>query len=416
MTSISLDTPLDVETIRADFPVLAREVRPGVPLTYLDSAATSQKPLMVIDAMDRYYRQYNANIHRGIHTLSEEATEAYEGARRRIQQFINAASYREVIYTRNATESINLVAQTWGRANLKTGDAILTTEMEHHANIVPWQILASQIEVEVRYARITDEGRLDMDSFHALLDDKVKLVAVAHKSNVLGIVNPIPEIVSAARAAGAIVLLDGAQSTPHLAVDVQALDADFFVFSAHKMLGPAGIGILYGKRDLLEAMPPFMGGGDMIKRVTLDGSQWNDLPWKFEAGTPAIADAIGLGAAIDYLSQVGLDSIYNHEAMLTHYALERLLEIPGLQVLGPEQAQQRAGLVAFRLDNIHPHDVSEVLNHYGIAVRAGHHCAMPLHLRYNLPASTRASFYLYTAPAEIDRLVDGLYQAKKLFS
>ncbi len=406
-------TPLDVAAIRADFPILHQEVRPGVHLIYLDNAASSQKPLAVIDAMDDYYRRYNANVHRGLHKLSEEATDAYEDARKRIARFINAPSYREIIYTRNTTESINLVAWTWARANLKPGDVILTTEMEHHSNIVPWQILAQQTGVEVRYAPVTDEGLLDMDAFRKLLDERVKLVAVMHMSNVLGTIQPVRQIAELAHAMGALILVDGAQSVPHLSVDVQALDCDFFAFSGHKMLGPTGIGILYGRRAILEAMPPFMGGGEMIKRVELSGSQWNDLPYKFEAGTPAIAEAIGLGAAVDYLTRVGMEEVHAHEQAVTAYALERLAEVPGVRVLGPADPAKRGGLAAIVMEKIHAHDIAEILNHEGIAVRAGHHCAMPLHHRYQLAASARASFYLYNTFAEVDKLIEGLYKVKE---
>jgi cysteine desulfurase/selenocysteine lyase len=406
-------TPLDVAAIRKEFPILSREVRPGVPLIFFDSAASSQKPESVIQSMDHYYRHYNANIHRGLHTLSEEATTAYEDARKRIARFINAPSSRQVIFTRNTTESINLVAYTWARSTLKAGDVILSTEMEHHSNIVPWQILAQQTGVEVRYVPVTDDGELNMDAFGRMLDEKVKLVTFMHKSNVLGTVQPVQQIVEAAHGIGALVLIDGAQSVPHMPVDMQALDADFFAFSSHKMCGPTGIGVLYGKRDLLEAMPPFMGGGDMIKRVELTGSQWNDLPHKFEAGTPAIAEGIGFGAAIDYLTQVGMEKIHAHENAITAYALERLAEVPGVRVLGPADPEKRGGVTAFVMDDVHPHDTAEILNRYGIAVRAGHHCAMPLHQRYQIAASSRASFYLYNTFEEVDALIEGLYQVKK---
>jgi cysteine desulfurase/selenocysteine lyase len=406
-------SPLNTALIRTDFPILDQEVRPGVPLVYLDNAATSQKPLAVIEAMNDYYRRYNANVHRGIHKLSDQATSAYEDARKRIGKFINASSFREMIFTRNTTESINLVAYSWARANLQAGDVVLSTEMEHHSNIVPWQLLAGQTGVEVRYVPVTDEGMLDMEAFRRMLDERVKLVAVTHMSNVVGTVQPIRDMADAAHAAGALILVDGAQSAPHMSVDVQALDCDFFVFSAHKMLGPTGIGILYGKRALLEAMPPFMGGGDMIKRVELGGSQWNDLPYKFEAGTPAIAEAIGFGAAVDYLTQVGMDNIHAHEVALTAYALDRLAEVPGVRVLGPADASQRGGLAAMVIQGAHPHDAAEVLNYHGVAVRAGHHCAMPLHQRYDVVASTRASFYLYNSFEEIDSLIEGLYKVKE---
>jgi cysteine desulfurase / selenocysteine lyase len=407
------ETPLDIKAIRADFPILDQEVRPGVPLVYLDNAATSQKPLSVIEAMDDYYRHYNSNVHRGLHKLSEEATDAYEDARKRVARFINAPSPKEVVYTRNTTESINLVAWSWARANLKAGDVILSTEMEHHSNIVPWQILAQQTGIEVKYVRVTDEGQLDMDAFQRLLDHRVKLVTVMHMSNVVGTIQPIRLLADMAHAAGALILVDAAQSVPHMPVDVQALNCDFFVFSSHKMIGPTGVGILYGKRTILEAMPPFMGGGDMILRVELSGSQWNELPHKFEAGTPAIAEAIGLGAAVDYLNKIGMEAIQKHEQALTAYALERLAEVPGVRVLGPSDPDKRGGLAAMVMDGAHPHDMAEILNHAGIAIRAGHHCAMPLHQRYKIPASARASFYLYNTFEEVDKLIEGLYKVKE---
>ncbi len=406
-------TPLDVAALREDFPVLDQEVRPGVPLVYLDNAATSQKPYVVIDAMNDFYTRYNANVHRGIHKLSEQATDAYEGARKRIARFINAASHREIIYTRNATESINLVAWTWGRTNLGPGDVVLSTEMEHHSNIVPWQIIAEQVGCEVRYVPAREDGEFDWEAFEGLLDERVKLVTVTHMSNVLGTILPVRRLADAAHAVGALFLVDGAQSAPHLPVDVQAMDADFFAFSAHKMLGPTGIGVLYGRRELLEAMPPFMGGGDMIKRVELAASQWNDLPWKFEAGTPAIAEAIGFGAAVDYLEKIGMENVHAHEVAITGYALERLAEVPGVRVLGPADPTHKGGVAAMVMDDVHPHDIAQILDHHGIAIRAGHHCAMPLHQSYNVVASARASFYLYNTFEEVDRLVEGLYAVKE---
>jgi len=406
-------TPLDVAVLRKDFPVLDQEVRPGVPLVYLDNAATSQKPHVVIDTMNDFYTRYNANVHRGIHKLSEEATDAYEGARKRIAHFINAASRREIIYTRNATESINLVAWSWGRTNLGPGDVVLSTEMEHHSNIVPWQMIAEQVGCEVRYVPARADGEFDWEAFESLLDERVKLVTVTHMSNVLGTILPIRRLADAAHAVGALFLVDGAQSAPHLPVDVQELDADFFAFSAHKMLGPTGIGVLYGRRELLEAMPPFMGGGDMIKRVELAGSQWNDLPWKFEAGTPAIAEAIGFGAAVDYLEKIGMENVHAHEQAIVGYALERLAEVPGVQVLGPADPTHKGGVAAMVMDDVHPHDIAQILDHHGIAIRAGHHCAMPLHQSYNVVASARASFYLYNTFEEVDRLVEGLYAVKE---
>jgi len=409
-------TPLDVEAVRADFPVLHQEVRPGVPLIYLDNAATTQKPLAVVDTMSDYYRLYNANVHRGIHKLSEAATDAYEAARARIAEFINAASHREIIYTRNTSESINLVAMTWGRANVGSGDVILSTEMEHHSNLVPWQILAEEKGAELRYVPVRDDGLLDVAAFDAMLDGRVKLVAVTQMSNVLGTINPVADMAAKAHAAGALILVDAAQSVPHMPVDVRAIDADFFAFSGHKMVGPTGIGILYGKRELLEAMPPYMYGGDMIKRVTFEGAEWNDLPWKFEAGTPSIAEAIGLGAAVDYLTETGMENIHAHEQALIDYAAERLVEVPGVRVFGPEDVTQRGGVASFSLDGMHPHDIAQILDHEGVAVRAGHHCAMPLHQRLSVVATTRASFYLYNSFSEVDRLIEALYKAKEVFT
>jgi len=410
------NSPLDVARLRADFPILHQEVRPGFPLVYLDNAATSQKPVSVIDAMDDYYRRYNANVHRGIHKLSEEATEAYEGARKRIAAFINAPSWREMIYTRNTTESINLVAQSWGRANLGPGDVVLSTGMEHHSNIVPWQLLAEQTGCTVQWVPVTNDGYLDQDAYQSMLTDRVRLVTFTHMSNVLGTINPVRQMADAAHAAGALVHVDGAQSVPHFPVDVQALDVDFYSFSGHKMLGPTGIGILWARRDLLEAMPPWMGGGDMIRRVELSGSEWNDLPHKFEAGTPSIAEAVGLGIAVDYLSEVGMDNIHAHERVLTAYALDRLAEVPGVRVLGPANPADKGGVAALTLDGVHPHDAAQILDHYGVAVRAGHHCCMPLHHRLDVVASTRASFYLYNTVDEIDRLIEGLYKVKETFA
>ncbi|NWG16574.1 MAG: cysteine desulfurase [Chloroflexi bacterium] len=410
------ELPYDVEAIRADFPILHQETRPGVPLVYLDNAASSQKPRQVIEVLDDYYRRYNANVHRGIHKLSEEATAAYEGARVKLKRLINAASKREIIFTRGTTESINLVAQTWGRANLNAGDVILTTVMEHHSNIVPWQMLAAEKGITIRYTPLCEDGTLDMDAFRRMLGEgAVKLVAVMHVSNVLGTINPVAEIARLAHEAGALALVDGAQSIPNMPVDVQQIDADFYAFSGHKMVGPTGIGILYGKRDLLETMPPWMGGGDMISRVRLDGSTWNELPYKFEAGTPSIAQAIGLGAAADYLNAVGLERIQTYEKRLTEYALERLSEVPQLKVYGPP-AQHKGAVATFTFASIHPHDLAQMLDVEGVAVRAGHHCAMPLHDYLGIGASARASFYLYNTFSEVDVLIEALYKARKAFS
>jgi cysteine desulfurase/selenocysteine lyase len=405
---------LNVKAIQAEFPILQTEAHPGVPLVYLDNAATSQKPEAVIESMNAYYRGYNANVHRGIHRLSEEATAAYEGARERIGRFINAPDSASVIFVRNTTEALNLVAWSWARKNLEPGDEILLTEMEHHSNIVPWQIVAEDIEAKIRYIPFNDDGLLDLTHLSDLLTERTKIVAFSAMSNVFGTINPTKELVSAAHAVGAISVVDAAQSVPHLPVDVQDLDCDFLAFSGHKMCGPTGIGVLYGRRALLEEMPPFLGGGDMIRRVTIDGSTWNELPWKFEAGTPSIAEGIGLGAAVDYLNLVGMEAIHAHEQFITGYAMEALSEVEGLKMIGPPVAQ-RGGVVAFTLDGVHPHDISQLLDQDGIAIRAGHHCAMPLHQRLCIPASARASFYLYTSPEDVDRLVMGLNRVREVF-
>jgi cysteine desulfurase/selenocysteine lyase len=414
--SLAIDQKMayDVERIRADFPVLSREVRPGISLVYLDSTATSQKPVAVIEAMNRFYRWSNANIHRGIHTLAEESTALYEGARQKVADFIHAESARQIIFTRNATESINLVAYSWGRANLQAGDVVILTEMEHHSNLVPWQMLAAEKNLRLEFIPVTPEGLLDLDAYRQLLALEPKLVAFTHMSNVLGTITPAREIVQLAHQAGAIALVDGAQSVPHIPVDVQDLGADFLAFSAHKMCGPTGIGVLYGRKGLLEAMPPFMGGGDMIKRVHLRSFAPNELPYKFEAGTPAIAEAVGLGAAVDYLSSIGMPSIAGHEHAVVSYAIEHIQEIPGVQIFGPS-ANGKGGVVSFTLQGVHPHDVSQILDSYGIAIRAGHHCAMPLHEKFNLPATARASFYLYNTQEEVDRLVAAIYKVKDIF-
>lgn len=408
--------PYDVERVRADFPILHQSHHDGVPLVFLDNAASSQKPAQVIDALDDYYRRYHANVHRGIHKLSEMATLAYEEARLKIRRFINAASKREIIFTRGTTEGINLVAQTWGRANLGPGDVVISTQMEHHSNIVPWQILAAEKGFTLRYIPVTPDGLLDLEVFARMLqEERVKLVSVMHVSNVLGTINPVGEIIRMAHDAGALALVDGAQSVPHMPVDVQALDADFFAFSGHKMCGPTGIGVLYGKRALLEAMPPWMGGGDMIAQVTLERSTWNELPYKFEAGTPAIAQAIGLGYAVDYLSALGMQNVHTYAQQLTAYALERLEEVPGVKVYGPP-AEQKGAVASFTVDGIHAHDVAQLLDAEGVAVRAGHHCAMPLHQALGVSATARASFYLYSTFGEVDALIEGLYKTRKAFA
>lgn len=404
----------DVENVRNDFPILKREVRPGVPLVYLDSAASSQKPQRVLQAMDQYYRQTHANVHRGIHQLSEEATTAYEEARAKIARFIRAPEAEQIIYVRNATEGVNLITNSWGRQHLENDDEILLTEMEHHANIVPWQMIAKETGATIRYLPFNEQGILDLEALPGSLTERTKVFAFTAMSNVFGTVTPAKQLVEAAHAVGAIAVVDGAQSVPHLPVDVAELDCDFLVFSGHKMCGPTGIGILYGKRAHLEAMPPFLGGGDMIRRVTLEGSTWNDLPWKFEAGTPSIAEAIGLGAAVDYLTDLGMEAVHEHEQFIVNYALEALSEIGGIKLLGPPAAQ-RGGVAAFTLDGIHPHDVAQILDEEGIAIRAGHHCAMPLHQKLNISASARASFYVHTTRAEVDKLVEGLARAKRIF-
>jgi cysteine desulfurase/selenocysteine lyase len=406
---------LDAARLREDFPILAREVRPGVPLVYLDSTATTQKPLPVLQAMDAFYRRSNANIHRGVHTLAEEATAIYEQARGKVAKFIHASSADQVIFTRNATESINLVAYTWARANLKTRDLVILTEMEHHSNLVPWHMLSAECGVDLEFVPVLDDGLLDLDVYRALLARSPRLVAFTGMSNVLGTINPAAGMIRLAHDAGAVVLVDGAQSVPHLPVDVQALDVDFLAFSAHKMLGPTGIGALYGKRSLLESMPPFLGGGDMIKTVHLRNFIPNDLPHKFEAGTPAIAEAAGFGAAVDYLEKIGMDAVAAHEREIITYALERLEEVPGVKVFGPS-AGKKGGVAAFTLEGVHPHDVAQIVDRYGVAVRAGHHCAQPLHERFGIQATTRASFYIYSLQEEVDKLIEGIHQVKKVFA
>ncbi len=407
-------TALDVDQLRMDFPILQREVHPGVALVYLDSTATTQKPIQVIQAMDDYYHATNANVHRGIHTLAEEATAAFEASRQRVAHFIHAPTSKGIIFTRNTTESINLVAQTWGRANLREDDLVILTEMEHHSNLVPWQILAAEKGIRLEFIPVTPDGLLQLDVYDKLLEQAPRLVAFTHMSNVLGTINPAKEIVQLAHKAGAITLIDAAQSVPHFPVNVQDLDVDFLAFSSHKICGPTGIGVLFGKLSLLDAMPPFMGGGEMIKKVLLRSFTTNELPHKFEAGTPAIAESVGLHKALDYVDRVGMDRIALHEKEIIAYALERLEEVPGVNVIGPE-AKQKGGVAAFTFEGVHPHDVAQVLDRSGIAVRAGHHCAMPLHEKFHISATTRASFYLYNTFDEVDRLIEGLYDVKQFF-
>jgi cysteine desulfurase/selenocysteine lyase len=404
----------DIQKIKQDFPILNCEVSPGVPLIYLDSTATAQKPYQVIDAMDQYYQKHNANIHRGIHRLAEEATSAYEEARKKVAKFIHAASSREIVYTRNTTESINLVAYAWGRKFLKSGDLVILTEMEHHSNLVPWQILAGERNINLEFIPVLDNGELDLMVYRNLLENNPKLVAFTHMSNVLGTINPAKEIIQLAHAAGALTLVDGAQSVPHFAVDVTELEADFYCFSGHKMLGPTGIGILYGKERLLAEMNPFLGGGDMIKKVSLRSFKPNDLPHKFEAGTPAIAEAIGLGEAVNYLEKIGMEVVSTHEKEITQYALEKLQIIDEVSIFCPD-IPHRGGVISFELKDVHPHDVAQVLDNSGIAVRAGHHCAMPLHEKFGIPATSRASFYIYNDFPDVDALVVGLRHVIKTF-
>lgn len=406
---------LNPHNIRKDFPILEREVHPGIPLVYLDSTATTQKPVAVLQAMEQFYRQNYANIHRGVHTLAEEATAMYEQARQRVADFIHAKSANEIVFTRNTTESINLVAYTWAREYLKSGEVIILTEMEHHSNLIPWQQLASERGVTLEFIPVTGQGLLDLDAYALLLKRSPKLVAFSGMSNVLGTINPTAEMVRMAHASGALALVDGAQLVPHVPVDVQVLDVDFLAFSAHKMLGPTGIGALYAKEKILKETPPFQGGGDMIKTVHLRSFVPNDIPHKFEAGTPAIAEAVGFGAAVDYLTEVGMETVAAHEQDLIAYALERLEEIPGVQVLGPA-ADKKGGVASFTLEGVHPHDVAQILDTFGVAVRAGHHCAQPLHEKFGITATTRASFYIYNLKEELNKLVTGIYQVKKIFN
>lgn len=408
------ENKLDPLKCRADFPIFEREVH-GEPLAYLDNAASTQKPEAVISALCDYYRSQYANIHRGVHTLSEESTAAFEVARDKVAAFINAPDRRGVVFTRNATEAINLVAFSWGRTQITSGDCILVTEMEHHSNLVPWQRLARETGADLAYVPVTGDGLLDMVSFEQLLEGPVKLVAFTHISNVLGTLNPADNIVAQAHRAGAVVLVDGAQSVPHTVVDIQAMDPDFFAFSGHKMCGPTGIGVLYARPELLESMPPFLTGGGMIHRVDRDQATWADLPTKFEAGTPAIAEAVGLGAAIDYLGAQGMDAIWAHEQALATYAMEELTSMEGVHVVGPP-APSRSGVVAFTVRSVHPHDLAQILDSEGIAIRAGYHCAQPLHQRFDWPPTARASFYLYNTRHEVDRLVAGIQKAQALFA
>ncbi len=433
MNLLATQATLDVAALRRDFPILATRVHGDVPLVYFDNAATTQRPRQVIQSMVETSERHYANVHRGIHTLSEQSTEMFENAREKVRAFINAPAAEQVIFTHGTTESINLVARSWGDANLRAGDEILLTEMEHHANLVPWRQLAERTGAVIRYIPITDDGLLRLEELARLLTERTKIVAVAAVSNVLGTINPLGPIIAAAHAAGAVVLVDAAQAVPHLPLDVQALGADFVAFSGHKMLAPSGVGILYGRRELLEAMPPFLGGGSMIRRVTLDGFEPAELPAKFEAGTPPIVAAIGLGVAVDYLQQFGLAAIHEHERQLTERAHEVLESVGGIRILGPSPRgargsraradtreprvprPEKAGIVSFVVDGVHAHDVAQRLDRHGIAVRAGHHCAMPLHKRLSIAASARASFYLYNTLEEVDRLGEALAETKAFF-
>ena len=405
---------IDTQAIRRDFPILSRQIN-GKPLVYLDNAATSQKPKQVIKAVSEYYRRHNANVHRGIHTLAEEATNSYEEARKKVARFINARSEREVVFVRNATEAINLVAYAWGKRNLKQGDEILTTVMEHHSNLVPWQIVARETGSTLKFLDIDEDGFLKLDDLEKLLTPKTKLVAVTWVSNVLGTINPVREITKAAHAKGALVLVDGAQRAPHVPIDVQREGFDFLAFTGHKMLAPMGIGVLWVRQKILEEMDPFLSGGDAIKEVTLEETIFNDLPWKFEAGTPNVGGVVGLGAAVDYLSKIGMKNIRTHSEQLTAYGLKRLNQVKSLKIYGPSDSNDRGSVFSFTIDGIHPHDLATALDQEGIAIRSGHHCAMPLHTRLGVTATARASFYLYNTEEEIDRLVEGIEKAKKIF-
>ena len=412
MTTTAVLPRLDVEAVRRDFPILATTMH-GRPLVYLDSAASSQKPRVVLDAEREFYETTNANIHRGVYALSAEATRRYDVAREKLAAYLGAAYAHEVIFTRGTTESINLVAQSWARPRLKPGDEILLTEMEHHSNIVPWQLVAEQTGAIVRAAPITDRGELDLERFASLVTDRTKIVAVAHVSNALGTINPVRRIADLAHAAGAVLVVDGAQAAPHLPVDVEALGADFYALSSHKMLGPTGVGVLYGRESLLDAMPPYQGGGDMINTVTFSGSTWAPLPAKFEAGTPNIAGAVGFGAAVDYIEQIGRDRIAEHEHALLTHATDRVTEVPGLRIIGT--APLKASVLSFVMEGIHPHDIGTILDSEGVCIRAGHHCAQPLMKRMGVPATARASFAVYNTEREADALVAALHKARELF-
>ena len=409
------EDPLDTAAIRADFPILEREVREGVPLVYLDNAATTHTPEPVLEAITEYYRGYNANVHRGIHTLSQEASEAYEAAHDRLAAFVGADGREEMVFTKNTTEALNLVAYAWGLRELGPGDAVVLTEMEHHSSLVTWQQIAKRAGAELRYIPVDDAGRLDLERAAEVIDDDAAMVSAVHVSNVLGTVNPLDELADLAHEHGALVFGDGAQAVPNRPVDVKDLGVDFYAFSGHKMAGPTGIGGLYGRRELFESMEPFLYGGEMIDRVTYGDATWAEPPWKFEAGTPLIAQGIALAAAADYLDDVGLERIARHEQALADYTMERLDELGGVEVYGPPAGEERGGVVSFNLDGVHAHDLSSILNDHGVAIRAGHHCVQPLHDKFEEAASARASFYLYNTREEVDALVDAIAAARELF-
>ncbi|MER3524050.1 MAG: cysteine desulfurase CsdA [Ignavibacteria bacterium] len=410
-TDESVKAPIPVESCRFHFPLLRRQVN-GKPLVYLDNAATSQKPQVVIDAMIRYYYEENSNVHRGVHYLSERATESYEGARAKVQRYINARSTKEIIFVRGTTEAINLVAGSFGRTHLHAGDEVLISAMEHHSNIVPWQLVCEEKQARLRVIPMNDAGELLLDEYQKLLTEKTRIVAVTHISNALGTINPVKSMIAMAHAHGIPVLVDGAQAVPHMRVDMQQLECDFYAFSAHKMFGPTGVGILYGKEALLDAMPPYQGGGDMIKSVTFEKTTFNDLPYKFEAGTPNIAGGIGLGAAIDYLSGMDMNAVMAYEAELLHYATTKLKEIPGLTIIGT--AKEKAGVISFVIEGVHPHDIGTILDYEGVAIRTGHHCAQPVMQRFGIPATARVSFAFYNTKDEIDVLVHALHKVKEV--
>ena len=407
--------PYDIARIRRDFPILKREVASGARLVYLDNAATSQRPVQVLAEITRFYRDHNANIHRGVHTLSVEATELYEQARTKVARFIGAGDPREIIFTRNTTESINLVAHSWARKFLKPGDEVVVSEIEHHSNIVPWQMLRDERGITLKYIPMLPDGTLDLDAAQSIITERTRLVSITAMSNALGTIVPLDVIVARAKAVGALVLVDGAQSVPHMPVDVQSMGIDFLAFSGHKMLAPFGIGVLWGRLPLLDSMDPFMGGGDMILTVSMDHSTWADVPAKFEAGTPNVGDAVALGAAVDYLAALGMDEVRRHEREITDYALRRLADVPGVTIFGVPDAAGRGGVISFELEGVHPHDIGQVLDTRGVAIRTGHHCAQPVMLALNVPATARASFYIYNTTDEVDALASGLEEVGRFF-